>query len=171
MDRATNTIRLTSSVTVSALSRYLPVLHFICLSFGIHCKQLGFTKARHLSEVITTVTNSLNVMDEMIELARKVMSKPMLSPDGPEGTLAKATVDQLRLSIRSLRKFSKVIMAVNPNFAVSANVQSMFTLVVEYHFSVARSRYPMPTPPVLGDTPVTVYWTLKFLYSINSFIQ
>ena len=144
VDRATNTVRLKSSV--SALSKYLSVLHVICQSFGIHCKQLGFAKALPLSEVITKMTDSLKVLDEMIDLARKVMSKPMLSPEGPEGTPAKATIDQLRLSIRSLRKLSKVIMAVNPDFAVSIDMQSMLTLVVEHHFSIARSRYPMPTP-------------------------
>ena len=92
------------------------------------------------------MTDSLKVLDKMINLARKVMSKPMLSPEGPEGTPAKATIDQLRLSLRSLRKLSKMIIAVNPDFAVSIDMQSMLTLVVEHHFSVARSRYPMPTP-------------------------
>lgn len=144
VDRATNTVRLISSV--SALSKYLSVLHAICQSFGIHCKQLGFAKALPLPEVITRMADSLKVLDEMIDLARKVMSKPMLSPEGPEGTPAKATIDQLRLSIRSLRKLSEVIKAMNPDFAVSVDMQSMLTLVVEHHFSVARSRYPMPTP-------------------------
>ena len=37
-------------------------------------------------------------------------------------------------------------MAVNPDFAVSVNMQSMLILVLEHHFSVTRSRYPMPTP-------------------------
>ena len=85
-------------------------------------------------------------MDEIIDLASKVMSKPMLSPEEQEGAPAKATIDQLRLSIRSFSKLSNVIMALNLDFAVSVNVQSMLSLVVEYHFSVATSRYPMSTP-------------------------
>ncbi len=128
VDRATNTVRLISSV--SALSKYLSVLHAFCQSFGIHCKQLGFAKALPLSEAIIKMTDSLKILDEMIELARKIMSKPTLSPEGPDGTPAKATIDQLRLSIRSLRKLSKMIIAVNPEFAVSVDMQSMLTLVV-----------------------------------------
>ena len=100
----------------------------------------------HHSEAITKLTNSLRAMDEMINLARKAMSKPILSPEGPEGTSAKATIDQLKFSIQSFRQLSTMIMAVNPDFVVSFKMENMLTLVVDYHFSVARSRYPMPSP-------------------------
>ena len=32
-------------------------------------------------------------------------------------------------------------MAVNPDFPVSVNIQSMLILVVEHHLSVAENRY------------------------------
>ena len=86
-----------------------------------------------LSEIITKLTSSLKVMDEIIDLASNVMSKPMLDPKGPEGTPAKATIDKPRLSIRRSSKLSNVIMTVNLDFAVSVNMLCMLTLVVEHH--------------------------------------
>ena len=100
----------------------------------------------HLSEVIAKLTNTLRVLDEVTNLARKAMSKLLLSPEGPEEASAKATIDQLKISIQSFRPLSNVNMAVNPDFVVLLNVQSTLILLLEHQFSVARRRYPMPTP-------------------------
>ena len=152
--QATNTVCVVTST--AALARYFLVLRGVCQCFGIHDRGLGFSESLPLPTAIERLQMSLDILNGMVEFVRIVLSKPRLSPEGPAGTPAFTTINQFRLSLRSLDKLCSII---NPTFVDFLKLQSLLTLVVEHHFSIARSKYPLPTAlqycqmilPVLKD--------------------
>ena len=79
----------------------------------------------------------------MVQDARSSLNKSTLKPEGPEGTLSFATVDQMRMSIRNLKHLI-ILETINPDFVGKFDLSCFLTLVCEHHFSVARAKYPMP---------------------------
>ena len=74
------------------------------------------------------------------------LNKPALKPEGPEGRPSFATVDQMRMSIKNLKHLLIILETINLDFVSKFDLSCLLTLVCEHHCSVARAKYPMPTP-------------------------
>ena len=97
-DRATLTVRIITSL--KPLFNYLMILQSISKAFGIHYKHLGFDNAETLRNAIRTFKAAYSTLERMVQDARSRLSKPALKPEGPEGRLSFATIDQMRMSIK-----------------------------------------------------------------------
>lgn len=100
----------------------------------------------------------------------------MLSPAGPEGTRAETIVDQLRLSIQNIRKQSMVIKAMDSEFTVSVDAQSILPSSLIFPIATFGSTLIIPIATfgniidsnggpgiVFIDSPGTMEWSKKLL--------
>ena len=122
------------------------ILQSISKAFGIHYKHVGFDNAETLRNAIRTLEAAYSTPERMVQDARSRLNKPALKPEGPEGRPSFATMDQMRMSIKNLKHLLIILETINLDFVSKFDLSCLLTLVCEHHFSVARAKYPMPTP-------------------------
>ena len=138
IDRATLTVQIITSL--KPLINYLMIFQSVSKASGIHHKHL-----ETLRDATRTLETEYFTLERMVQDARSRLNKPTLKPEGPEGTPSFVTVDQLRMSRKNLKHLI-ILETINPDFVSRFDLSCLLTLVCEHHFSVARAKYPMPTP-------------------------
>ena len=139
-DQASLHVRVITSV--KPLLKYYDIIQDLYKAFSVHANDKGFKDPQPMNSVSSLISNVCQFLNKMVDDIRSAHNNPGLKPNGPQGAVPHVTVVMFTQLQENMKALETVLLR---HEHLDIHPGSLLSTPCEHHFSVMRSRYPMPT--------------------------